>query len=71
MGKVSGASFICPRPYRQTEVRLEAEEYRMESVSERERAMPNNRNLIIIIAVVVAVAIIYYLYTTGRLSGII
>ena len=30
-----------------------------------------NRNIIIIVAVVVVVAVIYYLYTTGRLSGII
>ena len=30
-----------------------------------------NRNIIIIVAVVVVVAIIYYLYTTGRLPGLL
>jgi hypothetical protein len=29
-----------------------------------------NRNIIIIVAVAVVVAIIYYLYTTGRLTGL-
>ena len=30
-----------------------------------------NRNIIIIVAVVVVVAIIYYLYTAGRLPGLL